>query len=309
MVTAAAARTDPLHLEDFAGVAARSQLAALHIDADRVAAQVAARRWQAVGTAIVLHNAAPTGPQLAQIVRINCGPRAVLTSFTAAAEWGLEGWERDEVHVLAPAGTRRPPLRGLVLHRTGDWRRAELARARGLHRLAPALVIAASSFGSTRPACGILAAAVQQQLATADELRAAVRAAPRTRHRTALLAAVDDIAQGAQALSEIDFVRLCRRHGLPLPRRQAVRIEASGRRRYLDAEWLLPGGRVAAVEVDGALHLRPRRWYDDQLRQNEVVLGGTVLLRYPSVVVRNEQHLVVPQLRRLLAPLLANRRS
>ena len=53
---------------------------------------------------------------------------------------------------------------------------------------------------------------------------------------------------------------------------------------------------------DGALHLTPRRWYDDQLRQNEVVLGGTVVLRYPSVVVRDEPHLVIAQLRRILVP-------
>jgi hypothetical protein len=36
------------------------------------------------------------------------------------------------------------------------------------------------------------------------------------------------------------------------------------------------------------------------LRQNEVVIGGTILLRYPSVVVRTEQRLVVDQLRRAL---------
>ena len=114
----------------------------------------------------------------------------------------------------------------------------------------------ASSFVSPRPACGILAAAVQQRLTTPGELRVAVTAATRTRHRAALLAALDDIAQGTQALSEIDFVRLCRRHGLPVPTHQAVRVEPSGRRRYLDAEWTLPDGRSAAVEVDGALHLR-----------------------------------------------------
>jgi very-short-patch-repair endonuclease len=71
-------------------------------------------------------------------------------------------------------------------------------------------------------------------------------------------------------------------------------------RRYLDAEWELPDGRVVAVEVDGALHLDPRRWADDQLRQNELVLGGIVVLRYPSVVVRLEPELVAAQLRRAL---------
>jgi very-short-patch-repair endonuclease len=78
-----------------------------------------------------------------------------------------------------------------------------------------------------------------------------------------------------------------------------VRIEPDGRRRYLDVEWRLPDGRVIAVEVDGALHLVPRRWIEDQLRQNEVVIGGTVLLRYPSIVVRDDEPIVVDQLRRI----------
>ena len=47
-------------------------------------------------------------------------------------------------------------------------------------------------------------------------------------------------------------------------------------------------GRVLVVEVDGALHLLPARWWDDQLRQNEVVLSGRTVLRFPSVVLRCE---------------------
>jgi hypothetical protein len=141
---------------------------------------------------------------------------------------------------------------------------------------------------------------VQQRLETASELTRALDAAPRSRHRAALLVGLRDIGQGADALSEIDFGRLCRTYGLPKPTRQAVRVEPDGRRRYLDAEWLLPDGRVVAVEVDGALHMSQQRWYADQLRQNEIVLGGTLVLRYPSAVVRNEPLLVAAQLGRAL---------
>jgi hypothetical protein len=110
-----------------------------------------------------------------------------------------------------------------------------------------------------------------------------------------------DAEQGADALSEIDFTNLCRRFGLPLPTRQAVRVEPGGRRRYLDAEWRLADGRILAVEVDGAYHLEARQWSADQLRQNEVVIGGTLVLRFPSNIVRNEPELVADQLRRFLA--------
>ena len=80
-------------------------------------------------------------------------------------------------------------------------------------------------------------------------------------------------------------------------------VEPDGRRRYLDVEWR-KGTRALAAEVDGALHLVPQRWFDDQLRQNEIVLAGTPLLRFPSVVVRAEEALVVDQLRRGLAALM-----
>lgn len=54
------------------------------------------------------------------------------------------------------------------------------------------------------------------------------------------------------------------------------------------------------VEVDGALHLNPKRWWDDQLRQNELSLADALILRFPSVTVRTEEATVVRQLRRAL---------
>ena len=79
-----------------------------------------------------------------------------------------------------------------------------------------------------------------------------------------------------------------------------MRVEANGRRRYLDAEWRLPDGRVVAVEVDGAHHIEAAQWEADQLRQNEVVVGGTIVLRYPAAIIRQRPELVAEQLRRAL---------
>jgi hypothetical protein len=283
------------------GVASRADLRRVGVEPDQVTAQLRAGRWQMIGTAVLLHNGAPSTPQYRRVALISCGPRSVLTSFTAAEEWGLRGWERDEVHVLAPAGTASPRLVGVRLHRSRDWSRVDISTGRRLHRLAPALVVAAAEFRMPRPACGLFAAAVQQRLLRPRDLAVALQAAPRARHRRALLAAVADIQQGAHALTEIDFARLCRRNGLPEPIRQAIRHEGFGRRRYLDVEWRLADGRIVAVEVDGALHLSARQWVDDQVRQNEVVLGGTIVLRFPSVLVREEPGLVIAQLRRALA--------
>ncbi len=266
-----------------------------------VRAQLAARRWQRFGRAVVLHSGPPTPAERRHVVLLNCGKRALLTAFTAAELHGLRGWERPAVHILLRAGTRVRDIEVSVrLHYAGDWTRIEAVPGRRLHRCAAALVLAASTFTDPRPACGILAAGVQQRLVTADQLRAALQRAPRTRHRRLLGAALDDIGQGAHAMSEIDFGRLCRHAGLPAPTRQSVRVEPDGRRRYLDAEWSRRDGRRVVAEVDGALHLSPRRWWDDQLRQNELVIADDIVLRFPSVVVRTNPGLVVGQLRRVL---------
>jgi hypothetical protein len=164
------------------------------------------------------------------------------------------------------------------------------------------LVDAAVWSASPRRACALVAAGVQQRLTTVERLRRELLKAGAVRHRRLLLGVLDDIAGGAQALSEIDFAGLCRRAGLPAPTRQAVRRDSRGRRRYLDVEWRLPDGRVLVVEVDGGVHLVAAQLWEDQLRQNDLVLQGDMVLRYPSFIVRTEPRLVIAQLRSVLQP-------
>lgn len=295
---AAAALIADLHLPET--VTTRAILIASGFTYAQIDAHLSAYRWRAWGGAIVLHNGPLHREEMLAVALINCGPRSALTGFTLAADVGLAGWDREEVHVLVPGGARIQRIPGIRLrvHWTSDWSKELVTDGR--HALAPALVRAAATFSRPRPAIGLLAAAVQQRLATVTGLRQALHTAPRTRHRHALLTALDDIEQGAQALSEIDFARLCRRYGLPEPKRQAVRREPSGRRRYLDAEWRTRSGRRLAVEVDGALHVAVRRWWSDQLRQNEIAISDRTVLRFPSAVVRHEEALVIDQLTRAL---------
>jgi very-short-patch-repair endonuclease len=295
MVTEAAAHSV---LSSRRTVWTRGELIAVGVSRDRIRAHCAARRWQLCGRAVVLHNGALTRRQRWRVAQLNCGARALLTAFTAAEAHGLRDWERDAVHVLVPKSAPAPRLADIEirLHRRRHW--LELPGL--LQPLPAALLIAASTFGSARPACGLLAAGVQQRLVTVAALSAALAQAPKLRHRRALIAAVADIGQGAQALSEIDFHTLCRRNRLPAPDRQTVRRDRSGRRRFLDATWRRPDGRLVVAEVDGALHLAVRRWWDDQLRQNELSLADALVLRFPSVVVRTEPGQVVQQLRRAL---------
>lgn len=283
-----------------ARVVPASRLVALGMSRGQIRAQVDAGRWQRVGRAIVLSNGELTTSERRSAALIHAGPRALLTAFTAAESWGLSGWTRDTVHVLVPGGTKVAGIPALPIrvHYAADWGSVECRGAR--EAPAPAIVRAAICLPNVRPACGILAAGVQQRIVTARQLATVLDSRSSARHHAVLTAAVRDIAQGAQALSEIDFARLCRKAGLPEPTRQRVRIEPGGRRRYLDVEWDLPGGAKVVVEVDGALHLVPAKWWDDQLRQNEVVIAGDAVLRFPSAIVRTAPAVVLSQLRRML---------
>lgn len=303
MYTSAAARAlrDP---QEFGAdtVVSVKHLTASGWTASGIRAQVRAHRWQRIGTAVIRHNGDPTPSELWSAALVVQGPRAMLTAFTGLAAQGLTGWERSEIHLLVPRGARvrRPEGLRLRVHYTDNWAAVNWPSPRRLHSVAAASVLAASELPVARHGCGLLAAVVQQRLTSGPALVSAIGAATRTRHRALLLSAAQDIAGGAEALSEIDFARLCRRAGLPEPVRQGVRRDRYGRRRYVDAEWLLPGGRRVVVEVDGAVHLNWQVLAGDQLRQNEIVLTGDVVLRYPSVIVRCEPALVINQLRRAL---------
>jgi hypothetical protein len=294
--------TAPARRARAGGVVAVTSLSGLERDgwtAGGARAQLAALRWQRFGRAIVRHNGKLSRAELCDVALVNCGPRAMLTSFTALERAGLKGWEREAVHVLVPRGARIRRAQGVPLrvHYTDSW--PDRTRPVQIDRVPRAAVLAAAAFSSPRPACGVLAAVVQQRLARAEDLVTALQGATRTRHRAGLLAAAHDIAQGAQALSEIDFVRLCRDAGLPPPEHQAVRL-FRGRRRYLDAQWTRSDGRRVVAEVDGALHLLVQRWWDDQLRQNELVIADDLVLRFPTVAFRHESEIVIDQLRRML---------
>lgn len=282
----------------------RQQGPALGLSDDQVRGQLDARRWQRVtGTVLATHN----GPLSADQVRlavvltaVSSEKAAALCAWTALEVDGLTGWRRPRIHVVVPAGRTsadygRLPVVVHVSRRfaAGDVRhQAALART-SVERSA---VDAACWSRHPRTALGVLAACVQQRLTSADRLRTELLAAGRIRHRRLLLAALTDIGGGAQAVSEIDFLRFCRRHGIPKPQQQSVRQDAAGRRRYLDATFRSRTGRVVHVEIDGALHLAVASYWDDMSRGNDLVLVDTPTLRFPSVVIHADDPTAVRQL-------------
>lgn len=285
-----------------AGVVSRAQLRVAGVDRWQIRNQVQARRWRLIGRrVVVLHRGALSARQRQWVAVLNAGPQAALAQRSALAAAGLEGWQSDAVHVVVPKGVRVPPLASITVHQVRELVDVDWRKSPPRVRLERAAVDTASAAREPRTACALLAAVVQQRLTTAARLRKALVTAPRARHRRLMLAVLDDIEGGAQALSEIDFIALCRRAALPAPTQQAVRTDRFGKRRYLDATWELSDGRTVTVEIDGALHLLAVTYWDDMDRQNELVLSGETVLRYPSVVVRTSERRVIEQLRRALS--------
>ncbi len=294
---------------DQEAVCSRRQLNALGVDDHDVGAQVRARRWATAGpTVVVLHR----GPLTERARRVgavlHCGEGAALAAWTALEVGGLAGWPRPGTHVIVGRGLAPPgipvALGPVTVHESRRHREEDVVVRSGLrtHAVERAGVDAAAWSDTDRAACGVLAALVQQRLTTPDRVLAALETVGHVKRRRLMQRVLQDVAGGSQALSEIDFVRFCRRRGLPEPVQQAVRTDSRGRRRYLDAEWRLGDGRCLWVEIDGIAHLEVSQWYDDLLRAAEIRAAGEQEgpVRLPAMACRADPDRVEALLRLLL---------
>ena len=295
-------------------VATRGQLADAGLTDGQVDAQLDAQRWRALGpTVIALHNGPLDVAQRWSAAVLACEAPSALAARTAAQAAGLSGWETEAIHIVVPRGAKVNTLVPEVPLRVHESRRfspgdLHPTRTPPQVTIERALVDAAVWSRRPRTACGILAAGVQQRLTTAPRLREELENAGRVRDRKLLLAVLGDIEGGAQAVSEMDFLRFCRRHGFPRPALQ-VRADTNGKRRYLDATFTRPDGRLIGVEIDGAAHLVVATYWHDMQRLNDLVIGGRRVLRFPSAAVHADDPAAVTQLRSALRLDLSERQG
>jgi very-short-patch-repair endonuclease len=233
---------------------------------------------------------------------LTAGPGALLAGSTAVVEGGVSGLRDATLQVLIPAprsSTARlpslppdmPPVR---VHRSrvlpDDHRQAGSPPRTAMPR---AVIDAAVWARDADRARTVIAAACQQRRVTAAQVLEALAVTPTVGRRALIRSTLADIEGGAGALSEIDFVELCRRHRLPAPNLQERRRDADGRIRYLDVYW--KPWRLHA-EIDGAHHMDPEHWAADMLRQNEVWIRGDRILRFPAWLIRARPERVAAQL-------------
>jgi hypothetical protein len=266
------------------GMLSRRQLLELGVTRWQIIAELKARRWKAHGTqSVCVHTGEPSDQAMRWFAVFEAGPRSAVDGVSALEAAGLKGFESDHVRVSVPRGTRVVRRRGLMVRQTRRLRRTDVL-ATGLPRVRVeiAAIRAALWAVSDRQAATILAMVVQQRLVTAESLGVELLTVKRHRRRAFIEAIIMDLVDGAQAMGELDFARLCRSRGLPEPDRQVVRRTTHGKA-YLDAEWV---AFDLVVEIDGIHHLAASAVIGDALRQNAVTLGTRRVLRLPVMGLR-----------------------
>lgn len=287
------------------GVLSRAELRALGVGRDRVAAHVRAGRWRMHGRHTVALHTGTLSPLACawRGVHESTGDARVdgVTSLQAA---GVSGLSDTTVHISLHHLCQVRSIDGVHQHKISRRVDGEAALP-GLPRTPPALAAlrAAQWAVSDRQAALFLLLPVQQRVVTAGQLRA-MRALYLGRRRRAVIAQlIEDIADGAHSLGELDLVPALRRRGLPPPTRQALRL-VDGRARYLDACWEDIG---LALEIDGAAHSAGLEVTFDHLRQNAITLGGELVLRMNLIGLRLHREAFLDQVVRAHAELSARR--
>jgi hypothetical protein len=289
---------------DQSDVVSRQQLLLAGLSHGAVDAQIAAHRWRQLNDAvIVLHNGPLTPDQQVWAVMLSAPDPSALGGLTAAARSGLKGFETDVVHVLVQRGAKLLDVPGVPVkvHESRRFTEEDVWVINQPRRVSPARAIVDSAVWTRPPAhaARVLVAGVQQRLVTPNELSEELEKAGHVRHRRMLRLLLNDLEGGAQALSEVEFLRFCRRHRLPRPQMNH-RTDTAGRRRYLDAVFTRPDGRIVRAEIDGGIHLKLAVRWQDTLRENDLVLDGKAPLRFVSAAIYADDPVAVAQLRRAL---------
>jgi hypothetical protein len=269
--------------------------------------RLASGRWRRVCRGILsTTNGRLTRGQQLWVAILAAGDGAALAGMTALVEAGIRGMREPEIRVLVPADRNRsvrlpglprdmPPVRISRTRLFPDEHRQVGSPPRMI--VARAVVDAAAWAPTEDTARSVIAASVQQRRVTPDEIFEVLSIRRRQPRLALITATLRDVEGGAQALSEIDFMKLCRRFGLPPPDLQERRRDSAGRVRFLDAYW---ERWSLHVEIDGSHHMDVGQWERDMLRQNQVWIDGDRILRFPAGLIRSRPDEAIGQVRQAL---------
>lgn len=267
------------------GVAHRRQLAMVGISREDIQGEVDAGRWLKLGkhTVVVLRQSWSRRAAWFHAMW-ESGSGAVLDGIAALQASGLDGFQYDVIDVAQPANNRRHRVKRVRAH---YYKTMPPVVQGGVPRVRPdhASLHAAQWASTDRMAALILVLVVGQRIVRPEQLLATFRTLRRCTRRRIIAGVLQDICDGVRSLGELDFARLCRRHGLPPPSRQTLRVLPSGRA-YLDVCW---DDLDLIIEIDGGHHFEALSPMLDALRQNELVLTRGAVLRIPVLGLRLQE--------------------
>ena len=206
-------------LDEQHGVATREQLSASGFSEGRMIAELEGRRWRRLNEHVVVtHNGPLTRRQAMQAVVLSASCPVCLCSVTAFELFGVPSDAEPTIHVLVPRGGRVLQVPGVRV-KVHESRRFPASVERmtrdGLPvtTLARATVDAAAWCPNVHKAWRLMVAPVQARLVHPADVAGELEKAGRIRHRGTLRLLLTDLMGGAQALSEVEFLAFCRRHG------------------------------------------------------------------------------------------------
>jgi hypothetical protein len=290
--------------ETQAGLLSHRQLRELGVSRGEIRNHVRVGRWAVRSSEVVSTTTGPLSREQALWLGVlHGGPTAMIGALSAAAVRGLRRWDRDEITVLVSNPLSFEPLPGYRFFRTR--RPYKILLGTGdlpTCRLEPAVLMFAAHEPHLRTALGAVAATVQQRLTTAGALDTWLdRLTPLRRSRD-LRSLLTDVSDGAHSMAEVDLRKACRTYGVQPPRSQRTRTDRRGRRRYTDAEWLLPDGRELVLEVDGAFHDDVMQATEDRVRNRRLTSERRVVVQCSAWEIRHEPWQVMEDLIALGVP-------
>jgi very-short-patch-repair endonuclease len=255
------------------GVVSARQLRAAGLDTAAVARRTRAGRIHRIhrGVYAIGHSKlSQEGIWMAAVLA--CGESAVLSHRPAAAIWGLLPASPGWVDVTTPGGGGRQERRGIRRHRSRTLIPTLSTRRKGIPVTTPARTIADL-----------------RRVLPSDQLRRAVREA------AVMGLDIGGDVEPDPTRSELErrFLRLCRRHRLPLPE---VNVQLGTF--IVDFLWR---DRSLIVETDGYRYHRGRLAFEeDRARDVELRLLGYEVLRFTYQQVSDHSARVAATLRALL---------
>lgn len=290
------------------GVLARRQALAHGMTRHQWDRRLATNRWRALLPGVaVSHTGGTTERQRAWVAVLHAGEGALLSGDAALSLAGLLLPKLAVLDVAVPrqrhvvggtlAGEPAPAVKIHRVHGLEAWSRE--VRSLPVATTHAAVLHAVAWAASDRDAEWRIAAAVQRRITAVPALRSTLAQMPTLSRHALVRLVLDDVELGAHAGSELQYLRFCRKHGLPLPDELQVKVR-SGKTHYLDARYRR---QKVTVELDGAHHREVATWEADALRTLRVLaaMPGEQVVRLTPGMLRHDGDEVARHLQVVLA--------